>query len=558
MNITDKKVIKCAVYTRKSTEEGLEQDFNSLHAQREACELYIKSQQHEGWVLVEKQYNDGGFSGGTLERPAIKQLFQDIQAGEVNIVVIYKVDRLTRSLMDFAKMVELFDKHLASFVSITQHFNTTTSMGRLTLNMLLSFAQFEREVTGERIRDKVAASKKKGIWMSGKAPIGYQLKDRKLLIDNNQVQKVRMIFDKYLELKSVPNLISYLKENNIKTKNENCFTKGALYHILQNKTYLGLITHKDKAYNGEHQSIIKNDIFEKAQRLLSQNRISEKCSTGSSNSSLLAGKIFDDRGNSMSPSHSNTRNRKYRYYVSQAITQFRRHEAGSISKIPAGEIEEAVIEEIKAFLFNTKNIQTYIEHYDIHKQKELLLSIKSLQKDIKSKFDSIFIRTILNKIILYKEKIIITLCRTQLLKALEAITYNVTLPEELKKETSEPIFITKEIQITQITRNGSILIISDSKRLESSINNQLVKAIAKSYYWNKLFLSGEVKSSIDIQKMENLSDNKNIKGVLRLRFLAPDIVETILNGTQPLDMNVQKLLAINTLDWNEQRKILNI
>lgn len=558
MKELQKKTVRCAIYTRKSSEEGLEQDFNSLDAQREACESYIKSQQHEGWILVEKQYNDGGFSGGTLERPALKELFHDIEAGEIDTIVVYKIDRLTRSLMDFSKIVEVFDKKAVSFVSITQQFNTTTSMGRLTLNILLSFAQFEREVTGERIRDKVAASKKKGIWMNGKPPIGYELKDRKLVIDSINAEKARMIFNKYVELKSVPALISYLKENNIKTRNNVFFNKGGLYHLLQNKTYIGLITHKDKAYAGEHQAIIGNEVFEKVQQLLIKNRVSEKCSLNSINPSLLAGKIFDGKGNYMSPSHSNKGKRRYRYYVSQAITQFRRQEAGSVSKIPASEIEKVVIEEIKAFLFNTKNIQQYVDHYDVNKQKELLLSIKSLQKDIKNSFANVFIRTILSKIVLHKEKIEITLCKTQLLKALEAVAYNTPLPEELKKETSEPIFITKEIQIAQAARNGSILIISDSKKQEININNQLIKAIVKSHYWNNFLLSGEAKNSIDIQKMENFNDNTYIKDILRLRFLAPDIIEKILNGIQPLDWSVQKLFGIKTLDWKEQRKLLNI
>ena len=209
------KTIKCAIYTRKSTEEGLEQDFNSLNAQREACEAYIKSQQHEGWILIEKHYDDGGFSGGTLERPGVKELFKDIESGEVDIVVVYKVDRLTRSLMDFAKIVELFDKQNASFVSITQHFNTTTSMGRLTFNILLSFAQFEREVTGERIRDKIAASKKKGMWMGGNVPLGYKRENKKLIVDNKNAEKIKLIFEKYVELKSVGKLKEYLDNEKI-------------------------------------------------------------------------------------------------------------------------------------------------------------------------------------------------------------------------------------------------------------------------------------------------------------------------------------------------------
>jgi len=307
-----KKTIRCAIYTRKSSEEGLEQDFNSLDAQREACESYIKSQQHEGWILVDKQYNDGGISGGTLERPALKELFKDIETGEIDTVVVYKIDRLTRSLMDFSKIVELFDKKSVSFVSITQQFNTTTSMGRLTLNILLSFAQFEREVSGERTRDKIAASKKKGLWMSGKSPIGYELKDKKLVPDKKYLPTVEIIFEKYLELKSVPELKKYLEKNIIKNRTEKYFSKGNLYHILQNKTYIGLITYKENIYNGEHEGIIDKYTFQKTQELLSKNRIRQKSSINSINPSLLAGKIFDDKNNYMSPSHSNKKGKRYR------------------------------------------------------------------------------------------------------------------------------------------------------------------------------------------------------------------------------------------------------
>ena len=231
------KPVRCAIYTRKSSEGGLAQDFNSLDAQREACEAYIKSQMHEGWILVDKQYNDGGYSGATMERPAFKELLKDIGNYEIDIVVVYKVDRLTRSLMDFSKIIDVFDKHETSFVSITQQFNTTTSMGRLTLNILLSFAQFEREVTGERIRDKIAASKKKGMWMGGRPPIGYKKEDKKLVIHKEEAQKVRMVLDKYLDLKSVPKLMHYLKENEIKTRTDKNFSKGQLYHLLANKVY---------------------------------------------------------------------------------------------------------------------------------------------------------------------------------------------------------------------------------------------------------------------------------------------------------------------------------
>ena len=267
------KQVRCAVYTRKSSEEGLELDFNSLDAQREACEAYIKSQKHEGWTLVTKQYNDGGFSGGTMERPAFKELLEDIKQNKIDIVVVYKVDRLTRSLMDFAKIIEIFDAHQASFVSITQQFNTTTSMGRLTLNMLLSFAQFEREFTSERLRDKFEASRKKGLFVHGKAPIGYTKVGSTLVENPEQSGFVRLIFDKYLELGSIKNLHDYLIENDIKTESGKNFRKGHLNHLLKNKVYIGEIVHKDKVYEGLHEGIIDEDVFEKVQKMFKENSI---------------------------------------------------------------------------------------------------------------------------------------------------------------------------------------------------------------------------------------------------------------------------------------------
>ncbi|MDR1124102.1 MAG: recombinase family protein [Elusimicrobiota bacterium] len=247
-----KQIIRCAIYTRKSSEEGLEQDFNSLHAQREACEAYIKSQKHEGWEFIEKHYDDGGYSGGNIERPALKELLADVSAGLVNIIVVYKIDRLTRSLHDFSKIVEVLDKTGTSFVSITQHFNTTTSMGRLTLNMLLSFAQFEREVTGERIRDKYAASKQKGMWMGGTAPLGYFRKDKKIFPEEIQAKKLNLIFEKYIELKNVTKLKHWLEENDVKSQYDLTLTTGNLYKILVNRVYVGEVPHKDKWYKGLH------------------------------------------------------------------------------------------------------------------------------------------------------------------------------------------------------------------------------------------------------------------------------------------------------------------
>ena len=293
--MSDKK-IHCAIYTRKSTEEGLAQEFNSLQAQREACESYIKSQKHENWQLLPTEYDDGGYSGGNMERPALKRLLQDVQNGLVDIIVVYKIDRLTRSLMDFSKIVEVLDKHNASFVSITQHFNTTTSMGRLTLNMLLSFAQFEREVTGERIRDKISASKKKGMWMGGKPPLGYYRKDKKIYPDEEKAKLVTSIFQKYVVLKSTTLLKDWLAEqgHNISVGNLNC--------ILRNKAYIGLVGHKGTWYPGEHQGIIDKSLFEQVQTVMANNRINRQHYDPSK--SLLAGKLYDDKDNAMSPSWS--------------------------------------------------------------------------------------------------------------------------------------------------------------------------------------------------------------------------------------------------------------
>src|SRR5215210_112949 len=351
-----KKVLRCAVYTRVSTEYGLEQEFNSLDAQRESSEAYVKSQAHEGWRLLPTQYNDGGFSGGSLNRPALQKLLSDIRDRLVDVVVVYKVDRLTRSLADFAKLVELFDAQGVSFVSVTQAFNTTTSMGRLTLNVLLSFAQFEREVTGERIRDKVAASKRKGMRMGGPVPLGYDVKDKKLVINPEEAERVRTIFRQYLKLKSLQGLIDDLRRRKIMTKECRrsngsvrggiCFSKGSLAYLLKNRVYIGEIVHKGSHYPGEHPPILDKALFEAVQHILTsqaQSRQHAKVNTHS----LLTGKIFDDRGNRMTPSSAKKGAVRYRYYVSAVLTQGRKREAGSIARVSAPEIETAVMKVLR-------------------------------------------------------------------------------------------------------------------------------------------------------------------------------------------------------------------
>lgn len=531
----DKKKVRCAIYTRKSSEEGLEQDFNSLDAQREACEAYIKSQMHEGWVLLDKQYNDGGYSGGTMERPAFKELLKDIENDEVDIVVVYKVDRLTRSLMDFSKIIDVFDRHETSFVSITQQFNTTTSMGRLTLNILLSFAQFEREVTGERIRDKIAASKKKGMWMGGKVPLGYSKEDKKLVIYNEDAQKVQTLFEKYLELKSVPKLMQYLKENEIKTKTDKYFSKGQLYHLLANKIYIGKITHKDKIYDGEHEAIICDDFFEKVQKLLYENKVDKTCGVKSSSNSLLAGLIYDDLGNKMTPSHSNSHGRRYRYYISRALKN--NEETGSVSKIPAGEVEKFVIETTKEFLQDKKQIQKIVSEYKISKQNKLIY----IAQDIQDYSEPKLIRAIIHKIMVSKILIEITYNETSIKKVLNALANNQEIVVPDKNEDLTPIIISKNIKITQSSRNDNILILNAKEYDTPEPNPYLVNAIVKSFYYHKQIQSG--KTIEDLQTEEGLKDSKYIRNIMNLKYISPELTEQILNGTQPQELSLQKLIS---------------
>jgi site-specific DNA recombinase len=349
-----KSTLRCAIYTRVSSDQGLEQDFNSLDAQREAAEAYIKSQAHEGWKLRRDRYDDGGFSGGSMERPALQKLLADIVEGRIDVVVVYKVDRLTRS--DFAKLVELFDSHKVSFVSVTQSFNTTSSMGRLTLNVLLSFAQFEREVTGQRIRDKIAASKRKGLWMGGVVPLGYRVEAPKLLVEEREAVLVRRIFASYLELGSLPALQRGLRERGIRTRSRRLtsgkiigdvfLTNGPLAYILKNRHYLGELNHRGKSYPGDHEAIIPVDLFEDVQRKLAEN-LNRQDTRRARSDALLLGKIFDDRGNKMSPSHALKKGVRYRYYVSSPLVQGRKEEAGSIKRVPAVEVEKLVIGTIR-------------------------------------------------------------------------------------------------------------------------------------------------------------------------------------------------------------------
>lgn len=536
--MSDKK-IRCAIYTRKSTEEGLEQEFNSLQAQREACEAYIKSQKHEHWQLLPTEYDDGGYSGGNMERPALKRLLTDVQNGLIDIIVVYKIDRLTRSLMDFSKIVEVLDKHNASFVSITQHFNTTTSMGRLTLNMLLSFAQFEREVTGERIRDKISASKKKGMWMGGKPPLGYYRKDKKIYPDEEKAKLVTSIFQKYVDLKSTTLLKEWLNKqgHNISVGNLNC--------ILRNKAYIGLVGHKGTWYQGEHQGIIPTELFEQVETVMADNRINRQHYDPSK--SLLSGKLYDDKDNAMSPSWSTGCSGKtYRYYVSQAIIRKEPGKVGRVGKVSLPKLEQFIDNWFSEFLKDKTKIYPYIQQFGVSKQKEIIKRRPSypITRDIE--------KTLIKRIKLNPNKIEITLYQEQVTELLNAIYENREMrrlkPEELKQGST----YTEPYHIGTIA-NGEKIIVGQFMAPKKRPNTELIKILNRAYIWHQEIINGT--STQDIAKRDNVCV-QYVRRILNLSFLSPKIVRAILNGTQPADCTLKKLLSIKSSNWQEQTKFL--
>lgn len=535
--MNDKK-IRCAIYTRKSTEEGLEQEFNSLQAQREACEAYIKSQKHENWQLLPTEYDDGGYSGGNMERPALKRLLSDIKSGLVDIIVVYKIDRLTRSLMDFSKIVEILDKHKASFVSITQHFNTTTSMGRLTLNMLLSFAQFEREVTGERIRDKISASKKKGMWMGGKPPLGYYRKDKKIYPDEEKLPLLLAIFEKYIELKSTTLLKDWLNKqgHNISVGNLNC--------ILRNKVYIGLVGHKGTWYQGEHQGIIPEELFEQVQAVMADNRINRQ--HYDPKKSLLSGKLYDDKGNAMSPSWSTGCSGKtYRYYVSQAIIRKEPSKLGKIGKVSLPQLENFIDSWFERFLHDKTKLYQYIQRFEVSKQKKLLKLLSSyiITRDIE--------KALIKYVQLNPNEVEITLHTEQVLELLNAIYENREMrllkPEELKQES----IYTEPYHIGTIA-NGEKIIVGQFIEPKKHPNTELIKILNQAYKWHQDILDG--KTTQEIANRDKVCV-QYVRRILNLSFLSPKIVRAILNGTQPADCTLKKLLSIKSSSWQEQEQI---
>lgn len=545
-----KVTLKCAIYTRKSSEEGLEQGFNSLDAQREACEAFILSQQHEGWKLVPTLYDDGGYSGGNMVRPALKQLLADIDQKKINVVVVYKVDRLTRSLADFAKIVELFDAKGVSFVSVTQQFNTTSSMGRLTLNVLLSFAQFEREVTGERIRDKISASKQKGLWMGGTVAIGYIGHERTLVIDEPNAELIRNIYQRYLEVGSIRTLKMDLDRQCIQSPKRIHstgreyggvpFSRGNLQRILTNPVYIGKITHLGKVHQGQHPAIIDQALWEAVQAKIENNRQAHQERPKAPSDSLLTGILFDAEGQRLSPSHSQKQSKRFRYYISEKMVNESALASNGI-RIPAQELETFVINRLCDWLTTTDILMDAINPDTEHIQHLITESQKLARGLEENKTEQYqLLRQIVDKVEVGRDYVTLFIRASSLL------------------HTSQDniILLKTEIAIKRCGYAMRLLVLDD--QINQSLKDQnLINYISKAYRWLNLITSGKVQSIKEIADSENL-DQFHVARTINHAFLAPDIIRAILNGSQPSHFTLKHLKSFRALprNWNVQKSQL--
>jgi site-specific DNA recombinase len=564
-----RRPLRCAVYTRKSSEEGLEQAFNSLHAQREACEAYIKSQRHEGWTCLAQHYDDGGLSGATMDRPALQQLLADIQAGKVDAVVTYKVDRLTRSLADFAKIVEIFDVKGVSFVSVTQQFNTTTSMGRLTLNVLLSFAQFEREVTGERIRDKIAASKKKGMWMGGMPPLGYRASDHKLIVIESEAETVRHIFRRYAALASVRLLQQELEAHGVRSKRWTStagrrwggrpIVRGALYRMLQNRIYRGEIVHKDQHYPGEHMPIVDEPLWDEVQVKLAANAVEHRNGEKMKNASLLAGLLFDGQGHRMTPTHAIKKGTRYRYYVSRPLISESRADAPDGLRTPAGDIEQLVINRIGQLLSEpAKVFEALAPHVETAaRQRQMLHRAAELAANwpaLKSRQLRPMLAALIRRIIVHIDRVDILLRPSRLAALLRD-----QLPGRRPQQVPRMMRSSRLSCRSQRVGFGIRMVIDEtaSPGRAARPDPKLIKLIARAHLLNNKLAEGSDEHLADLAQRQKLTSSYFTR-VLRLTYLAPDITRAILEGRHPQDLTARKLLALSRLPltWPEQRRIL--
>jgi site-specific DNA recombinase len=526
MKTRPSKQVRCAIYTRVSTDQGLGQDFNSLDAQYDASQAYIRSQAHAGWTLLRSKYDDGGFSGGNTDRPALQRLLDDVRAGKIDVIVVYKVDRLTRSLADFAKLVELFDEHVVSFVSVTQQFNTTTSMGRLTLNVLLSFAQFEREVTSERIRDKIGASKRKGLWVGGMVPLGYDTKDRKISVNEAEAERVRTIFRRYLELGGLGPLMTDLRQQGIVTKLRKLktgktiggipFTRGPLAHLLRNRFYIGQVQFKGEVLSGEQPAIVEKSLFEAVQAKLNE-QTNNRQRTRRTSEALLTGRIFEDRGNRMSPSHTRKAGLKYRYYLSAALLQGRPEMAGSVTRVPAFEIESLVIAAVR-------------DHLKLAEQID----------------DRSLIEQHVTRVEVEAEQVVIRLVEEDDADGAGAGEGR-TLHVPWQKRAS--------------TRRREILVSGDAtpgtlRPIRSETRATLVASIARGRRWLDELMSNAGATSQTIAKREGCSARK-VNMTVSLAFLAPNLVKAAIEGRLPHGMGVARLTDM-PVEWSRQHQMLGL
>ena len=549
MKRDERKVVqRCAVYTRVSTDAGLEQDFNSLDNQREASEAYVKSQAHEGWKLVRERYDDGGFSGGSIERPALQRLLDDVRARKIDVIVVYKVDRLTRSLADFAKLVELFDAHGVSFISVTQAFNTTTSMGRLTLNMLLSFAQFEREITGERIRDKVAASKRKGIWMGGAVPVAYRVEDRALHVVEEEAEFVRSLFRRYLELGSVVRLKTALDAENVRSPVRTSRTgrrtggapisRGHLYWILSNPIYVGRLRHKGQIHDGLHPAIVDIETWARVQQRL-ERQTQKRSAARPDDHSFLAGKLYDDRGNRMGASHASKGGRRWRYYVSRAALSGCRQEAGSVVRIAAAEIENLVARTVRTYLAGQASAITDppIKCGNVAsahcEQTRRPPTDPSGEKDVRDAIERI------------------TLCATQI---------DIVLNESVVGEGQDRLLTLPWTRTSPRRRReiiqGAGQLKQPQRAMRTKAREGFAIALRAAHRWLDELVSDPSQNVESLAAREGKSE-RSIRMTLSLAFLSPVLAEAAMEGRLPRGFSVKRLTELPML-WSEQWGVLGL
>ena len=544
---------RCAIYTRKSTEEGLDQEFNSLDAQREACAAYVLSQRHEGWTLLPDTYDDGGYSGGTMDRPGLRQLLAEVEAGRVDVIVVYKVDRLTRTLSDFAKIVDVLDAAGASFVSITQSFNTTTSMGRLTLNVLLSFAQFEREVISERVRDKIAASKRKGMWMGGPIPLGYDVVARKLIPNEAEAETVRTIFKRYIELGNVADLGESLDREGVRSKIQHWsngrirggqpFGRGALYHLLANRLYRGEIRHHDEWHPGEHEAIVGEALWDAAQTQLARNAVTRRLRGNARDGSLLAGRIRDGQGRAMRPSHASKGSVRYRYYISfdddgQASTL-------RPERIAAGDLEPLVLTAIRQLLIDRSALVGLLgRECDAEATAALLVQAKALALT----FDTglpLGQRVLLDELDL---RMVVDGASLRADIDLDRLAVRLGIEPEAAAKRRHPLMIA-----ARPPRRGHEirLTVSGDDEVPIQRDGRLVMLLLKAQAARRQLLA------TDESATQSTYSDKHVARLARLFWLAPDIVAAILEGKQPRSLTARQLLRAPEvpLTWHDQRRM---